>query len=209
MEVKILTVKPFESPLNIEKSYCKMNKKKAYKNRYSAISIKKKVAKRFRLFSKKIAKSHSDTLVVIMDFFEWHGFSPSDRFEKSVIQEVVKNRKRMEASIAIIKDIEKSQTKPTTAMLQSLFEEKITQDTPEIVERKFVEEQPDIIAVDNTTVPKIRYEKLEHKIKIVKGDFNYVLGKITPVKSGFGKAYLKLELTSDEIERFRRTLKNI
>lgn len=57
----------------------------------------------------------------IIDFFEWHGFSPTERFERSVGKELARNRKRTEAVIAIIRDIEKSQTKPTTAMLQQLL----------------------------------------------------------------------------------------
>jgi hypothetical protein len=43
------------------------------------------VAVRFRAFSKKIARSHTDTLLAIMTFFEWHGFLLSDRFGQSII----------------------------------------------------------------------------------------------------------------------------
>ncbi|MEX0313083.1 MAG: BfmA/BtgA family mobilization protein, partial [Allomuricauda sp.] len=69
-----------------------------YKYQYSGINLRASVAKRFRLFSKKIADSHSEALTIIMNFFEWHGFSPAERFENGVIKEIVKNRKRMDAS---------------------------------------------------------------------------------------------------------------
>ena len=180
---------------------------KIYK--FSAISIKYHVAVRFRSFSKKISKSHTNTLMVIMDFFEWHGFSPADRFERSIIQEVVKNRKRTEASIAIIRDIEKSQTKPTNAMLQSLFVEKLEQDEPVLVERIFAEGQNEEPEPEQTSVPRIRYERLEDKMKSVKKDFEYVLKNVKTVKGSFGKTYLKLELTAEEIERFKRTIKKL
>ena len=185
----------------------KMIVKGKYKYQYSTINLRSKVAKRFRRFSKKIAKSHSDTISVIMDFFEWHGFLPSDRFEKSIIQEIAKNRKRTEASIAIIKDIEKSQTKPTNAMLEALFSESLVEE-PKLVEIKFKDTPKEEKRVE-TTVPKIRYDRLEEKMNSVKKDFRYVLDNVKVVKSSFGKPYFKLELTEAEFVKFRRALKNV
>ncbi len=179
-----------------------------YKYEYSTVNLRISVVKRFRSFSKKIAKSHSETLTVIMDFFEWHGFLPSDRFERSIVQEIVRNRKRTEASIAIIKNIEKDQTRPTNAMLLSLFEEKALQDTPELVERKFIDTQLQEKPIEATTVPKIRYERLEDKMNLVKQDLAYVLERVKTVKSSFGKGYLKLELSEEELIKLKRTLKN-
>ncbi len=82
---------------------------------------------------------------MVMHFFEWLGFLPSDRFGKSMVEEIIKNRKRTNAIIAIIKDIEKSQTLPTVAMLQSLFEQNLDEqendsdfeDDFEFIEKKF------------------------------------------------------------------------
>jgi hypothetical protein len=202
---------PSETLINIEKVWRKMIVKGKYKYEYSTVNLRVSVAKRFRLFSKKIAKSHSMTLSVIMDFFEWHGFLPSDRFERSIIQELAKNRKRTEASIAIIRDIEKHQTKPTNAMLLSLFEENLTQGLEhesDMVEKKFADKVIEEKPIQGTTVPKIRYKRLEEKMDLVKADFTYVLEKVKVVKGGFGKGYLKLELTEVELIKFKRTLKN-
>ena len=105
---------------------------------FSAISIKVNVANRFRRFSKRIAKSHTETLTCIMDFFKWHGFTPNDRFAKSILQEILKNRKRTEASIAIIRDIEITQTRPTNAILGALLEQKVKHEKPMKVERKTI-----------------------------------------------------------------------
>jgi hypothetical protein len=95
---------------------------------FYTIRFKRNTAKRFKRFSRKVSKSYSETMELIINFFEWHGFLPSDRFGKSIVQEIIKNRKRTEASIAIIKSIEKDQTKPTNAMLLSLFGEHTVQD---------------------------------------------------------------------------------
>ena len=98
-----------------------MKVKDKYEYDYSAINLKRHVVKRFRKLSRKFAKPQSETLDAMVDFFEWHGFSPFDKKEPSLLIELLKNRKRTEAVIAIIKDIEKNHDKPTTAMLQSLF----------------------------------------------------------------------------------------
>lgn len=175
---------------------------------FYTIRFKRRTAQRFKRFSKKVSKSYSETMELVIDFFEWHGFLPSDRFEKSIIQEIAKNRKRTEASIAIIKDIEKHQTKPTNAMLLSLFEESLVQQEPKLVERKFSDTPTEEKQID-TTVPKIRHERLEDKMNSVKKDFSYVLDNVKPVKSSFGKNYLRLELSEDELIKFRRTLKKL
>jgi len=111
--------------------------------------------------------------------------------------------------IAIIKGIEMNQTKPTTAMLLAPFEEGLTQEEPILVERKFSEGKIENELVEDITVPKIRYERLEDNMKSVKKDFIYVLDKVKVVKSSFGKDYLKLELTEGELVKFRRTLRRI
>ena len=197
-----------ENPINIEKTWCKMIVKGKYTYQYSTVNLKVSVAKRFRKFSKKTSKTHSETLHIIMDFFEWHGFLPSDRFEKSLLQEIVKNRKRTEATIAIIKAIEKNQTKPTTAMLQSLFEKKLEQQEPKLIERKFANKPSKEKPAQSTAVPKVRYKRLEDKMTDLKEDFSYVLTNIKTVKGSFGKTYYKLELTSDEIEKYKRIINN-
>jgi len=187
-----------------------------YKYKYSNVSIRHNVAVRFRVFSKKISKSHTNTLIAIMDFFEWHGFTPSQRFTKSIIEEILKNRqrtetsiKRTEANIAIMRDIEITQTKPTTAMLQSLFEEKLTEEEPEMIEKKFIDKPQEEKKNEDITVPKIRYERLHSKLNSIKDDFGYVLNNVRAVKNSFGKDYFKIELTKGELEKFKRTIKSI
>ncbi len=127
-----------------------------YKYKYSAVNIRFSVAVRFRTFSKKTARSHTDTLVTIMDFFEWHGFLPSDRIGQSIVEELLKNRKRTEvsiartnATIAIIKDIEKKHDKPTTAMLQSLFQGVVEKEEPVRKEKLFM-------AIGSTTIAALQ-----------------------------------------------------
>lgn len=97
------------------------------KERFEKLGIKVSVAERFRKFCKKMSKSQSMTLLMMLDFFEENGISPQESMGPNM--ETLEKRisllinKRMNGMIAIMKDIEKNQTKPTVAMLQSLFEQ--------------------------------------------------------------------------------------
>jgi hypothetical protein len=179
--------------------------------RFSAINIKSAVANRFRSFSKKTAKSHTETLIVVMDFFEWHGFTPSDRLGQSFLQEILKNRKltetsikRTEASIAIIRDIEITQTKPTNAILEALLEQKVKDERPRVEPPPSKQETPIEISV-----PKIRYERLQDQLQMLKKESKYLVEHATLVKPAFGKPYLRLDITEGELENYKRTLKNL
>ncbi len=103
---------------------------------FSAVSLKRSVADRFRLFSKKIATSHSETLSVMMDFFENNSISPHEELGPNMIHLEKNIKSRINALIAIIRDIEKNQTKPTTAILQALLEQEEPKKKPLLVEKK-------------------------------------------------------------------------
>ncbi|MEW2922695.1 BfmA/BtgA family mobilization protein [Muricauda sp. ANG21] len=175
-----------------------------YRYSYSTINLKTTVVKRFRAFSKRVAHSHSETLQKMMDFFQWHGIDPSDRSTKGIVEEIQKNRKRMEAAIAIIRDIEITQTKPTNAILHALLEQKI-KDEPVRKEQRPLKKEPEI----EITVPRIRYERLMDKMGMLKRESQYVIDHIVLIKPSFGKPYLRLEITGGELENYKRTLQNL
>ncbi len=93
------------------------------KERFEKLGIKTSVAERFRVFCKKLSKSQSMTLLLMLDFFEDNGISPNETLGPNMQTLESEIKKRINAVIAIIKDIEKNHDKPTTAMLQSLFME--------------------------------------------------------------------------------------
>tara|TARA_R110002124_G_scaffold104339_1_gene254141 strand:- start:30 stop:434 length:405 start_codon:yes stop_codon:yes gene_type:complete len=96
------------------------------KEEFETLKIKRSVAIEFRKFNKMLSKSQSMTLLLMMDFFNENGISPTENLGPRM--ETLENRisilikKRMNGMIAIMKDIEKSQTKPTVAMMQALFQ---------------------------------------------------------------------------------------
>ncbi|WP_206285869.1 BfmA/BtgA family mobilization protein [Yeosuana marina] len=93
------------------------------KERFEMLGIKVSVAARFRKYCKKMSKSQSMTLLLMLDFFEENGISPKETLGPNMQTLENEIKKRINAVIAIIKDIEKNHDKPTTAMLQSLFME--------------------------------------------------------------------------------------
>ena len=114
------------------------------KERFVNLSIKESVARDFRVFSKKLSRSQSMALREMLDFFQVNELSPNERLGPSGRTMEVNLKKRINAVIAIIRDIEKTQTKPTNAMLQSLFELEPEKEKPLIVEKKYAQdsEQP-------------------------------------------------------------------
>ncbi|WP_423997212.1 BfmA/BtgA family mobilization protein [Maribacter sp. IgM3_T14_3] len=118
------------------------------KERFEKLGIKTSVALRFRKFCKKMSKSQSMTLMLMLDFFEENGISPAEsmgsRMETLETRMATLIKKWMNGMIAILKDIEKSQTKPTAAMLYSLFEQAEPTKKPLLIEKKYSTEKTQV-----------------------------------------------------------------
>jgi len=118
------------------------------KEGFETLKIKSSVANEFRIFSRMLSKSQSMTLLLMMDFFKENGISPVESMGPNM--ETLEKRisllikKRMNGMIAIMKDIEKNQTKPTVAMLYSLFEQTEPPKKKLILAKKSGEEKNEI-----------------------------------------------------------------
>jgi hypothetical protein len=86
------------------------------KEAFVTVKIKATTAHKFRTFCKSNSASQSMSLLQMIQFFEFNGIAPTDNLGDSIAKLEGKINKRTNAIIAIIKDIEKHQTKPTTAM---------------------------------------------------------------------------------------------
>ncbi|CAL66328.1 BfmA/BtgA family mobilization protein [Christiangramia forsetii] len=108
---------------------------------FKSISLKASVAKKFNSYCKKLSMSKSMTLLLMLEFFEDNGISPTESMgpKMQTLENLIK--KRINGVIAILKDIEKGQTKPTVAMMQSLFQEAEPKKQPLILEKKNTEEK--------------------------------------------------------------------
>lgn len=122
---------------------------KGYENElFESVSIKTSVAQKFTKFCKKLSKSKSMTLLLMLGFFEENGISPNESIgpKMQTLEELIK--KRINGVIAIMKDIEKNQTKPTVAMMQSLFEQAEPPKKNLILEKEIPQEKPRVKFVE-------------------------------------------------------------
>lgn len=185
-----------------------MNSNHQKKYSFSAISIKAKVASRFRKFSKRVARSHTDTLETMMNFFDWNELSPNESLGANMKTLENRLKKRINALVAIVRDIEKNQTKPTNAMLELLFQE-----SPELNEPKeelFEFEQQELISEnEELNYYRNQYQGIQQQYQTVKNDLEKIIGKTTYVKGSFGGGYLKLELTKEEFENFKQKSRDV
>lgn len=178
------------------------------KYRFSAISIKKEVAVRFRAFSRLVSDSHTHTLEAVMNFFEWNDLSPNDDLG------IRNNRtnKRINAVIAILKNIEKHQTLPTKAMLDTLFREisQMENDETEELEENFDFGAPDTFTRDTELEHyRNRYEDMQQQLSEHKNRVQDLLGQMTYVKGTFGKGHYKLDMDKMEFGKLKKEIENV
>ena len=108
---------------------------------FIGIRFKKETAKRFQQFSRTHFKSHSEAMATMLDFFIYNEISPKEKLGPTGRTMEAKLLNRINAVIAIMRDMEKTQTKPTVAMIETLFQTEAPTKKPLILEKKFVEEK--------------------------------------------------------------------
>ena len=111
---------------------------------FIGIRFKKETAKRFQEFSRTHFKTHTEAMEAILDFFFYNEISPKENLGPTGRTIEAKLLKRINAVIAIMHDVEKTQTKPTVAMLQSLFVMDEPKKKPLILEKKYAEEKKEV-----------------------------------------------------------------
>ena len=192
------TLKKFNAKSNI------MEKKQKNKYDYSAISIKADVAVRFRSYSKQFSKSNTEVLRQMMVFLQWNGLDPFDNTIGKIVSALEKNRKQIEYLISIIKNIEKTQTKPTHEMVKILFEAYCKNNETTRKEKLFLPKPK--IGEPEETVPKIFHERTQQEFRDYQRSCHKILEKIERVEPTFGKPYLKVALSRGQYEKLRRQL---
>ncbi|MBO0356176.1 MULTISPECIES: BfmA/BtgA family mobilization protein [Flagellimonas] len=173
------------------------------KYRFSAISIKKDVALRFREFSRLVSDSHTLTLVAVMDFFERNDLSPNDDLG------INNNRtnKRINAVIAILKNIEKYQTLPTKTMMDSLFHEMTEMEKEE---ETFDFGTPKLWdANEELEFYKTGYGNLQEQLTNVQEKMDSLMEKVIYIKSAFGPGYLKLDMDRESFDKLKNELQHV
>lgn len=182
--------------------------KKYSKYGFSGINVKKDIAERFRVFSRGVSTSHSETLEVMLNFFKWNNLSPHENLGVKADD----TKKRINALIAIIRNIEKNQTLPTKAMLDTLFQG-VTQ--AEEDQNELVGEEADFVAAEMISRDKElehyqdRYEQMQALLGKNTNQIKELFDQMDYVKGTFGKGYFKLEMDQNEMETLKKNLNHV
>lgn len=178
-------------------------------DRFGTIRLHHRTIKRFRRFSKKITKPYSETLESVMDFFEWHGISPLSKFPKRVDEDGEKTRKRINALIAIVKDIEKTQTLPTNEMLLAIFgQHEIVKKRKQPIreEKKFRRLTKEEWNKLEGMIEKERFNQMMEKHKREKEEVLQYLLKVKLVKPRFGSSYWSIDTDANELSLLKNKM---
>lgn len=169
----------------------------------SRLQLKASTANRFREFSKKNNSNQSETLDLILDFFEQNNLSPFETLVPSKVSLEQLIKKRIDAVIAILKNIEKTQTKPGLVILKLLMEER---SVPKIK----VAKREKISASEEKNLRKLKLEisRLQDVLKIKNRDLEYLLQNVEVKGNAFGADYLKLNIPRTEFEQFKIAIKH-
>ncbi len=183
-----------------------MEQEKKKKSEFSAISINRITAGRYREFSKKISKSHTLTLELMMDFFEGANISPKNKYLMNHMGFEHRLNKRFDYIEELLRRIEREQLKPTHNKLKKLFEyaeneEKDRKESLEFEKRMFKQSlKKDKITQYDNYMLKENWEKERNKVL-------KLLNKVKLEKPRFGKAYFKLIIEQSDLEGLKESLK--
>ncbi|WP_182835463.1 BfmA/BtgA family mobilization protein [Flagellimonas lutimaris] len=188
---------------------------------FSNIRFKKDTAKRFQSFSRMYYKTHTLALAGMLDFFKYNEISPHESLGKrmGLIMDFLQKfrdftAKRNNATIAIIKDLEKHGVLPTKAMMELLFEGDATSTTKKSkggeIEELVI---PEIQGMDLDTEFALLEERkqrqlLEQELAQLKTMINeQLLNRVKVIRPALGTPRLQLEMTLSEWKDFQEHFK--
>ncbi len=147
-------------------------------------------------------------LRLMVEFFEDNGVSPEDRLGETLASLKGQIIKRSNAVIAIIKNIEKMHHKPTTAILQTLFEqmsqiEPDENETFDFGEPKLLPENEELNHYKNA------YYKTQEAYNDLKQETKGLLKKVKYVRNNFGIGHYRLNITNEALETIKQKLEHV
>lgn len=191
-----------------------MNIKKQQKNTFSAISINRITAERFREYSKKVTHSHTETIDTMIDFFEKANITPKNTFMMGFYKFQKYMMGRLDYIIELLREHEQKYHKPTNNMLKTLFEGKTCMECAKKEEPLYVEPMFEKLTreewnIKEDTIPKKKYNILKKERNEERKRMLDILEKLNLVKPRFGTAHFKLEIDSKELNILKQKLKFI
>lgn len=177
------------------------------KSTFSAISINRITAERFRAYSKTISKSHSGAIDTMIDFFEKAKISPKSKVMISFIRLQNYMMGRFDYLEELLREME-CNTKATHDMLKSLFEGTAPKKRkqPLLTDKKDLRMTREEWDMEEGKVP---FEKYHDVIKARSKDrraIMKVLDTIVKVEPTFGRPYFTMKMDEAELDSIRQEL---
>lgn len=172
------------------------------KNDFSAISINRIVAERFRFYSKTVARSHTETLELMMDFFEGAGISPKNKYIMNYMGYNHRLNKRFDYIEELLRQWERNSTFPKLhKTLKRIFEEADRLEQEKIDDLEF---QLKLLKDEKAnSISRYQYEESKRSHQEDRQQILDILEKLQWIKPPFGKPYYKLELEPGELDRLK------
>jgi len=186
-------------------------RKKKGSGGYSNITIKKETATRFRSYSKKFGKSHSEVLDGMIQYFKENSLDPFGEGTKIILDSIKKLERQMmkkfDRIIAIIKNMERTSIRPTYEMVLILYEAYVKDGRkPKREPVKIQEERMDFLEPRNT-VPKVEHDRMLQEFNDYKKRCNEILNCVEKVEPMMGKPYLKINMGIGDFESLKYQLR--
>ena len=177
---------------------------------FNTIRLKKKTIEKFKEYSKKVSPNYSETLDYMIAFFEDNYLSPYDTLNGPMWSFNKIINKRMDAVVAIIRNMEKTQLIPSREMLETLFDEADKEDEQELLEEVLSDGISEELFTEQKELEYYRkgYFTGKSSLREVKDEFNKVLNKVDYIKNNFGKNYYRLTITQQEFEEILLNINN-
>ena len=181
------------------------------KGGYSNITVKKETATRFRSYSKKFGKSHSEVLDGMIQYFKENSLDPFGEGTKIILDSIKKLERQMmkkfDRLIAIIKNMEKTSIRPTYEMMLILYEAYVKDGRkPKREPVKLQKERMDFLEPRNT-VPKTEHDRMLQEFKEYKKRCTEIIDNVEKVEPMMGKPYLKINMDIGEFEKLKYHLR--
>ncbi len=182
-----------------------MHTKKPRKSTFSAISINRITASRFRVYSKKTSESHTETLELMMDFFEGAKISPKNKYLMDYMRLNHYMDKRMDYLEELLRAWEKNDL---MFKIHDHFKEILNFAEKEEERKKrdddFAEAMYSNMKSNRNMVAKYDYDLLVKERRCEKERIYNLVKKIKPVRPNFGKLYHRIDIDENELERLMK-----
>jgi hypothetical protein len=172
------------------------------RNDFSAISINRIVAERFRFYSKTVARSHTETLELMMDFFEGARISPKNKYLMNYMGYNHRLNKRFDYIEELLRQWGRNSTFPKLhKTLKRIFDEADRLEQEKIDDLEF---QLKLLKDEKAnSISKYQYEESKRAQREDRQQILDILEKLQWVKPKFGKPYFKLEMEASELARLK------